>query len=284
MTGRLVHTGQVVVDLVLRVDELPPAGGDVLASEFLQTAGGGFNVMVAAARSGAEVIYAGSHGSGNFGDIVRIALASEGITVAQPITEPDTGISVALVDATGERTFVTGPGAEGQVAEIASDHSDIIYVTGYSLTHRHNSDALADWLPEAPGLVLFDPGPLVADIPDDVWRRILPHVDVLSSNATEAAKLPQVDIPIRVRRDGPRGCEVTCDGKTVHIPGFPVTAVDTNGAGDAHTGVLAAELLHGNNIEDAARRANAAAAIAVTRKGPATAPTRAEIDCLTRAQ
>jgi ribokinase len=281
MTGRLVHTGQVVVDLVLRIDQVPPVGGDVLASEFLQTAGGGFNVMAAAARSGAEVVYAGSHGSGNFGDIVRTALAHEGITIAHPVSEPDTGISVALVDGTGERTFVTSPGAEGQISKIASDSADIVYVTGYSLTHRHNSEALAEWLPDVPGRVLLDPGPLVAGIPEEVWQRILPHVDILSSNATEATRLPTVDIPVRIRRDGPRGCDVTYDGKTVHIRGFAVKAVDTNGAGDAHTGVLAAELLRGNDIETAAKRANAAAAIAVTRKGPATAPARAEIDNLT---
>ncbi|WP_431280453.1 PfkB family carbohydrate kinase [Leifsonia poae] len=64
------------------------------------------------------------------------------------------------------------------------------------------------------------------------------------------------------------------------MPGFSVDAVDTNGAGDAHGGVLAAALSRGAGMLDAARRANAAAAIAVTRSGPATAPTSAEIDAL----
>jgi len=59
-----------------------------------------------------------------------------------------------------------------------------------------------------------------------------------------------------------------------------VEAVDTTGAGDAHCGVLAAELLRGADLATAAARANAAAAIAVTRRGPATAPTRAEVDAL----
>jgi sugar/nucleoside kinase (ribokinase family) len=59
-----------------------------------------------------------------------------------------------------------------------------------------------------------------------------------------------------------------------------VEAVDTNGAGDTHCGVFAAELLLGNNLETAALRANAAAAISVTRYGPATAPTWAEVNDL----
>jgi sugar/nucleoside kinase (ribokinase family) len=68
----------------------------------------------------------------------------------------------------------------------------------------------------------------------------------------------------------------------VHVPGFPVRAVDTTGAGDAHTGVLAAGLLGGLSLPSAVRRANAAAALAVTRLGPATSPTAEEIDALLR--
>jgi sugar/nucleoside kinase (ribokinase family) len=136
-------------------------------------------------------------------------------------------------------------------------------------------DALLDWLPSVAGKVLLDPSPLVADIS---WDRILPYVDILSCNAHEAESLPTVDIPMRIMRDGPNGCTVN----GVHIPGFPVQAVDTNGAGDTHCGVLIAELLRGNDIETAAKRANAAAAISVTRRGPATAPRRPEIDELTQ--
>jgi sugar/nucleoside kinase (ribokinase family) len=271
MTGRLIHSGQVVVDLVLRIGRMPPRGGDILASEFQQTAGGGFNVMAAAARSGATVVYAGSHGIGPYGDLVRNAMAGEGITIAHPPAEPDTGIVVALVEESGERTFVTGPGAEGHFEPVDTTAEDFVYLTGYSLTHQHNVDALLDWLPSVPGKVLLDPSPLVADI---AWEPILPHVDILSCNATEAAVLSDADVPVIIHRNGPDGCTVN----GLHIPGVPVQAVDTNGAGDTHCGVLIAELLRGTKIETAARRANAAAAISVTRHGPATAPTRAEID------
>lgn len=48
-------------------------------------------------------------------------------------------------------------------------------------------------------------------------------------------------------------------------------------------GVLASALARDLAPEDAARRANAAAALAVTRPGPATAPTTTEIDQLVRA-
>jgi ribokinase len=279
MTGLFVHTGQVVLDLVMRVDAMPPVGGDTLASSFEQHAGGGFNVMAAAARSGAEVVYAGSHGSGQFDPMAREVLAAEGITLAHPPDGNDIGVCFVIVDQTGERTFITSPGAEGQVRPIGVDVQDLVYVTGYSLTHDKNLYALLEWLPRLDGVtVLLDPSPLVAEIPLDTWRAVLPFVDILSCNATEAAVLSDLDVPVRVRREGPNGCVIVRDGEETRVPGFPVYAVDTNGAGDTHCGVLGAELLRGNDLQTAARRANAAAALSVTRLGPATSPTRAEIN------
>jgi sugar/nucleoside kinase (ribokinase family) len=66
------------------------------------------------------------------------------------------------------------------------------------------------------------------------------------------------------------------------VPGFKVEAVDSNGAGDAHAGVFVAGLARGLSAVEAARRANAAAALAVTRWGPATSPGTAEVDALVR--
>ena len=57
-----------------------------------------------------------------------------------------------------------------------------------------------------------------------------------------------------------------------------MVAVDTTGAGDAHSGVFLAGLAGGLPPGAAARRANAAAALAVTRPGPAVSPSRAELD------
>ncbi len=81
-----------------------------------------------------------------------------------------------------------------------------------------------------------------------------------------------------VVRDGPAGCAVFADGVTTVVPGFPQTPVDTNGAGDTHTGVMLAELMAGADPADAARRANAAGALKVTRRSCEAVPGREEID------
>jgi sugar/nucleoside kinase (ribokinase family) len=81
-----------------------------------------------------------------------------------------------------------------------------------------------------------------------------------------------------VVRMGAAGCLLSRPGAAAElVPGFPERAVDTNGAGDTHTGVFIAALAGGAAPPDAARTANAAAAISVTRRGPATAPTAAEV-------
>ncbi len=143
--------------------------------------------------------------------------------------------------------------------------------------------------------MLVDPGPLAADIDPSRWARTLARTGILSCNAREARLLTGAPDPAAagvelagrlapgaavVVRDGAAGCLLVRDGGVERIPGVPVTAVDTTGAGDAHCGVLAAELLRGADLHTAATRANAAAALAVTRPGPATAPTRAEVDAL----
>jgi ribokinase len=90
---RLVFAGEALVDVVMRVPALPARGGDLLATSAEVTAGGGFNVMAAAARQGLPVLYAGGHGTGPWGDVIRAALAAEGIGLLRP-SDPDrdTGI------------------------------------------------------------------------------------------------------------------------------------------------------------------------------------------------
>ncbi|PSK99554.1 sugar/nucleoside kinase (ribokinase family) [Murinocardiopsis flavida] len=300
--SRLVHCGAVITDLVMTVDAVPPVGGDVFARSATATPGAGFNVMAAAARSGMRVLYAGAHGTGRNGDMARAAMAAEGIGVAHPRrTDMDTGFCVALVDADAERTFVTSLGAEGHLAagdlaRVATAPGDFVYLVGYSLVAGPYRTDLVEWaeaLPEGVRLV-FDPAPVVADIPADLWGRVLGRVDLLTLNAREARLITGLadtgdalaalvgDAPrgaIVVLRDAAAGCLVAAPGREpVRVPGRAVAPVDTNGAGDAHVGAFLAALARGADPVAAARRANAAAAISVTRTGPATAPDTGEID------
>lgn len=303
MSARLLHTGQVVVDLVMALDNLPRSGGDVLASSACFEAGGGFNVMAAASRNGLPVLYLGRHGTGRFGEMARQAMAVEGIQLAAPVSaEQDTGLSVALIAPSAERSFISYVGAEGglsaeDLASVAVQAEDYVYVSGYSLLHAGKVQTLLAWLGGLPkgATVVFDPGPLINSPETPAVASLLPLVKLWTSNREEALRFTQAtDIDqalvrltdllpeeaLVVVRDGPQGCWISQRGQAQSVRGFPVQAIDTNGAGDAHAGVLLAALAAGHSPDQAALRANAAAAVAVTRWGPATSPTSAEVDAM----
>ncbi len=306
---RLVFAGEAIVDLLMRVPALPERGGDMLAGSASIEVGGGFNIMAAAVRQGLPVLYAGGHGTGPWGDRVRDALAGEGIRLLRAADpDADTGFDVALVEADGERTFVTALGAEslrrpGAWRSVRAKRGDAVYVSGYGLVAPESGPVLGAWAAALPPEVMLfvDPGPLVADIPAGVLDPVLARCDWWSCNQREAALLTGSSDPAEaarrlmrraVRADvivraGPAGCVLALrtagPGMThslsLSLVAAPlVTAVDTTGAGDAHSGVFLAALADGMAPAAAAGRANAAAAIAVTRPGAAVAPTRAELD------
>jgi sugar/nucleoside kinase (ribokinase family) len=298
---RLLHLGNVVVDVVLDVPALPEPGGDVLATRSQTAAGGGFNVMAAAARLGLAVAYGGAMGSGPFATLARAACAAEGIEVLRPAKPGrDTGFVVSIVDATGERTFLTSRGAEATLTAADLDPvrpapGDAVYLSGYGLAHPSNATALLGWLGclGEEHVVVFDPGPLAGPLPGHVLAQVLARADWLTCNAREGVlltgaadpgdalqaltdRLPRAGVLVRV---GPDGCLLGRRGfGAEHVPGFGVEAVDTNGAGDTHTGAFLAALASGAPAVEAVRRANGAAALSVTRRGPATGPSRAELD------
>ena len=289
----------------------PRAAANCLATSAEITAGGGFNVMAAAARQGLPVLYAGGHGTGPWGDVVRAALAAEGIGLLRPPDpDRDTGFDVALVEPDAERTFVTHLGAEavrGPQAwtAVRAQPGDAVYVSGYGLVPPESGPALGAWAASLPsGVLLFvDPGPLVAQIPAAVLDPVLARCDWLSCNHREAsllagaglARRPSVGDPrgaqagpaatVAARRllargtaanimvrAGAAGCYIAplASADAIHVRAPQVTAVDTTGAGDAHSGAFLAALADGLPPLGAAARANAAAAFAVTRPGPAT--------------
>ncbi|MGY2217042.1 PfkB family carbohydrate kinase [Pseudomonas sp. SDO558_S425] len=301
--SRLLHSGQVIVDLVMSLDTLPATGGDVLANSASFEAGGGFNVMAAARRNGLPVVYLGRHGTGRFGDLARAAMQAEGIEMALAASDDkDTGLCVSLTEATTERTFISHIGAEGDLlaqdlANAVPRDDDYVYVSGYSLLLEGKAQALLDWLLALPRhiTVVFDPGPLVKAPDSALMVALLPRIDIWTSNGPEALAFTGASdlagallklnehLPaetLLVVRDGPNGCWISRNGQAEHVPGFKVKAVDSNGAGDAHAGVFIAGLANGLAPAVAARRANAAAALAVTRWGPATSPGTAEVDAL----
>ena len=300
---RLFTVGSVVVDLSLRVPHLPARGGDVLGSAARMSAGGGFNILAAAARQGLTSIFAGRHGTGPYGARIRADFAREGITtLLPPVAEGDSGFCLVMVEPDGERSFVSSPAVEAELGgrrleDVPVAAGDTVFASGYDLAYAELGPAIAAWVEGLPrGVrVVFDPGPLVAEIPAPVLARALGRADVWTMNRREAALLTGTPEPaaacarlrprlrpeaLLILRDGAAGAWVS-RGRDLPprlVPAPAVRMIDSTGAGDTHTGVLIAALAEGLGPIAAVTRANAAAALSVTCQGPATAPTRRALD------
>ena len=314
-TGRVVLMGQILVDLAVRGEALPSPGGDVWAIDEGMHVGGGFNALVAARRMGAEAVSLSPIGDGPYSSLIQAALAREGITDLGPrIAGIDNGFCIAFTDRTGERTFISTKGAETMAPASAwadfvrtMHPGDVLYVDGYLMDHPANREAAEEALRVLPeGVrVLLDVSPMIG-IPD-----ALPSDDVIvSMNLREAQEIGQqsgdssvhdlcdqpreaaramlglLHRPVLVRA-GAEGAYVAspseeatgaCCQDPTRVPTPRVDAIDTNGAGDAHSGVLAASLAQGIPLERALVLANCAGALSTTAVGPASCPTRQEIE------
>ena len=297
---RLVVAGSILVDILLYVDTLPESGSDTLAHASLITTGGGFNVLTAARRLGLRAAYAGRVGDGTFGRRVALDLESAGITaLIPPVAGEDSGFDVGVVEASGQRSFLTAPGTESRLAtadlaRVRLGPGDAVYVSGYDLSYPVAGPALATFLTALPGrhLLVVDPGPVAAADPSSMLHTVLRRVDILSANAREAKLMTGCSSPraaagqlaarlakggLAVVRAGAKGCWLSNLDVTVHVPGRPVEAVDTTGAGDVHVGAMLARLAAGDTVYRAAALANVAASISVGRPGGPSGPTAAEL-------
>ena len=313
--GRVVLMGQILVDLAVRGEALPSPGGDVWAVDEGMHVGGGFNALVAARRMGAEALSLSPIGEGPYSSLIRAALAREGITDAGPrVAGIDNGFCIAFTDRTGERTFISTKGAETMVPASAwadvvrtMNPGDVLYVDGYLMDHpanREAAQAALHALPEGVRVVL-DVSPVIG-IPDGLPTRDV----IISMNHREAQEIGKrtadrslldrcaqplgaaeavcaaVRRPVVVRA-GAAGAYVArpsvaatdaVDEDASHILTPRVEAIDTNGAGDAHSGVLAASLAQGIHLERALLLANCAGALSATVVGPASCPSRSQIE------
>ncbi|MEM6887083.1 MAG: PfkB family carbohydrate kinase [Pseudomonadota bacterium] len=300
MSARLLQMSGIVVDLMYQVDAVPHPGEEAIVNGFSIAAGGGFNAMVAAKRAGMEVHYGGSLGNGPLAKIVRKALNTEAIPCLRATDRVrDQGCCTVMIDRTGDRTFVSGDGAEGHtttraLARLDPESFDWTMLSGYALHYPGSRSAFCKWLQsDAPAFrLVFDPSPVVAALSAQALAAARARATWISANVREAAVMTGETDPLQaakalarhlpaeggaIVRDGPNGCVVAAADDCEAIPGHPVVPVDTNGAGDSHLGSFVARLALGDSPMEAARYANVAAALSTTKHGPATAPERQDV-------
>ena len=300
----VVVVGSVHMDVVATADRLPARGESVVGHHVSLSPGGkAGNQAAQAALNGATAFFIGRVGDDFFGERLRAALARTGVDTSYLTVDPHeaTGISPVLTGADGEYASIIVPGAGQRLEPEDLDTARAVFSRSAVLLLQLEIpvpiSTHAARLARSLGcrvILNASPAPAGAEsIPEALWKTL----DVLLINGVEAARLsglPVADVPGVVKASdtlrrrfglpvvivtlGEQGVVALDNRGVCHLSAWPVTVVETIGAGDAFAGVLASELARGRELDEALPLANAAGALAVTRPGAHDSlPTDAQI-------
>jgi ribokinase len=301
---KICVVGSVNVDLTFRTSRLPRAGETLAGEAFhLGFGGKGANQAVMASRLGAQVTLVARVGNDAFGRESLSHLHSCKLDTSHVRIDADrsTGTAAIIVDAQAQNCILVVPGANlGLSPDDVRAAAPAIQSAGALLCQLEvpiGTTLAAFRLAKGAGVpTVLNPAP-AAPLPAE----LLELTDLCVPNETElesltgqpVADLQQVEAAARALRTsasqtvivtlGERGALVLDSAGVEHIPVAPVAAVDPTGAGDAFIGSLAVFWSEAGNLREAIRRANAVAALTVTRPGAQSAfPTRAEAEAAIR--
>ena len=285
----ILVVGSLNMDLVFSVDHQPAMGETVLSSGFSMNPGGkGANQAYAAGRLGGCVRMIGCVGDDVYGENLVENLRSVGVrteTILR-LAQVPTGIAGIAVSSGGDNSIIVVSGANFHLTPaMIAQNEGMIRQADYVLTQLETPVetvlALAETVKKAGKIMVLDPAPARADLPD----RLFPLIDVLKPNVTELQILTGLPIDtdthiVQAARTllakgvktvvvtmGERGAMIVDKEETVFVPALLVEPVDTTAAGDTFTAAMVCGLADGMGMEEAVRFANKVSAIVVTRKG-----------------
>jgi ribokinase len=301
-SGGVVVVGSVNRDYLCSLDHLPAPGETVLGNDVAIASGGkGGNQAVAAAKIGVPTALVACLGNDPDGNDIAAALAESGVDTSGVAVLPGvrTGLAFVFVTGDGESSIVVSPGANSKLtseraesalrkrlsreavlvtqAEIPAEAVAMALVTAVEMGSRVVMN-LAPFRPLGDDLLrCCDPLVLNAGEAGALLGRVVGSPEDARAACSELrSRAPSVVITL-----GSRGAVVADAGGTEHVAAPAVDAVDSTGAGDAFTGVLAASLWRGHELVTAVRLGVGAGSYSVGRLGAQSSyPTQAELDAI----
>ena len=299
MSNSLCVIGDFAWDVLIRTNNNLLKGGDSFGEVMLTPGGSAANLAVWAQRCGLETHFIGKIGRDRFGQLAREDLDSE--TVIHHLVETEahkTGSVAVFVDQTGERSMVSGHGADFYLIPSELPRSVITSATHLHLTAwsfftdppRSASRIAAQIARQSNLTISFDPASfqMIQEMGVDQflsWTKDL-SINILFPNYDEGRALTGFDEPDEIVRslaniyDGAliilkldADGALVFDGKTsTQIPPATNNLVDATGAGDSFAGAFLAHYLVASSPVDAAIYATKVAAWVIEHLGarPAT--------------
>lgn len=285
----VVVFGSLHYDIMVHGPARPRKGETVTGERWHPKCGGkGGNQAVSAAKTGIRTSMVGAVANDDFGYALTDNLARNNVDHrhVKKVSGVGSGMSVAIFDREGDYGAVIVSGSNLTLDQGDVDASSEAFVDRAVLVLQnevpdHANVSAARAMKAVGGKVVLNAAP-ARPLSDDLQRL----VDVLVVNAIEAeqlAELPVVDtlegaanaakflatrFPVVVVTAGGDGVAcATREGDAFSIEAIKVALVNTHGAGDEFTGVLASELARGREIRAAIESANRAAAVLVSTPG-----------------
>ncbi len=297
---RICVVGSSMIDLISKVPRLPQLGETLVGRSFhLGYGGKGANQAVMAAKLGAHVTMVNRVGRDVFGEGTLKNYREQGIDTTYVLFDESrfSGVAPIFVDDRAQNFIVIVPGANGGLSPADAQNAKAVILDANILICQLEiplETTLEAFRIAKSGNVrtILNPAP-AAPLPDE----LLQLTDICAPNETETELLTGQSVKTLAEAEaaarkllarGPKTVILTLgergallvDKDTVEaVPSLQVEAVDPTGAGDAFIGSLAVYLGEGLALRDAIRRANAVAALSVTKIGTQISfPTRTEAD------
>ena len=299
MSNSLCVIGDFAWDVLIRTNNNLLKGGDSFGEVMLTPGGSAANLAVWARRCGLETHFIGKIGRDRFGQLAREDLESE--TVIHHLVETEshkTGSVAVFVDQTGERSMVSGHGADfylipSELPRAVISSANHLHLTAWSFftdPPRSASRIAAQIARQSNLTISFDPASfqMVQEMGVDQflsWTKDL-GINIFFPNYDEGRVLTGFDEPDQIVRslakiyDGAliilkldADGALVFDGKvSTEIPPATNNLVDATGAGDSFAGAFLAHYLVSNSPVSAAIFATKVAAWVIEHLGarPAT--------------
>ena len=273
---RIATLGDVMLDVIVRLDEPLAPGGDVRAATRAGAGGQAANVAAWAVSLGAEARCIAKRGDDAPGELVAHELAARGVELVGPVVAGATGVVVSIVGGDGERSLASdrgvAPSLEPSELDAAWLECDVLHLSGYALLREPVSDAalLAATMARERGAHVSVDVAAWTEIRAFGPVRFRELIDVVAPDVLFATEAEwemlggaYLSAPTGVIKRGPRGVTIVTEDARLDLSPVDGEVVDTTGAGDA----FAAGFLLGGSLEDAARRGLDAAARCVATVG-----------------
>ena len=295
----LIVLGDYAWDVLIRTNTELLSGGDTYGEVMLAPGGSAANVAVWARRGGLPTTFIGKVGRDRFGGLAEEELAREGVERCLISTDAHLTGSVAVwIDHTGQRSMVSGKGADhyllpSELPRERIEEATHLHLSAWSFfadPPRTAARRAAEWAGAAGATLSFDPGSfqMIDEMGVDAFLGATADmgVDLLFPNKEEGAILSGESDPPRIAvrlaelyagatialKLDALGAYVLQDGEGHHVPPATQNLVDATGAGDSFAGAFLARWLTSGDAVEAARHATRVSAWVIEHLGARPLP------------